>query len=142
MQPAAPPAGRNPGPGLAPLRRLVALVMLLALTASALESVLGVLRDGEVHHESRAAAAVHDFHASGDHGHEDRSASGHPDGSHPHGPGHHHGTAADHCTHHHGTPLPASVAFHLIGRTLPLPSFESQVRTDGLSTSLFRPPRA
>jgi hypothetical protein len=125
------------------LRRLLAFVMLLALAVSASESVLGELRDGEVHHESSAAAAAHGLHASGEHGHEDGSPPGHPaDSGHRHGPGHHHGTGADHCTHQHGIPLPASFAFDLPLRTLPQPSFEPQVHTARVSTTLFRPPRA
>lgn len=125
------------------LRRLIAFVMLFALTFSATESVLGELRDGEVHHESSATAAAHGLHASGEHGHEDGPSPGHPaDSGHRHGPGHHHGTGADHCTHQHGIPLPASFAFVLVLRTIPQPSFDTQVHTDRVSTTLFHPPRA
>jgi hypothetical protein len=78
------------------IRRLIALLMLFSITYSSAESVIGVLRDGEVHHESMAAATLHASHDHDSHGHEDGSS---PDSEHEHG------TQADHCSHHHGTVL-------------------------------------
>lgn len=124
-----------------PLRRWIALLMLCLLAGSSVESVIGVLRDGEVHHENAGDARAHRL-ASADHvehGHEDSSV---PE-EHRHGPDHQHGTAADHCTHHHGTPLIRSgFAF-----SLPFQGFravfpESRVHPAGPVFSSFRPPRA
>jgi hypothetical protein len=95
-------------------RRLIALVLLLAVSGSAAESLVGQLRDGEVHHETSVAAASHASHARGDHGHEDAGAP-----SHEHGGEHQHGTNADHCTHQHGTAVvtPAFI-FHPLAHTI------------------------
>lgn len=78
-------------------RRLIALLLLLVMTGSMVEPVVGVLRDGVVHHETAASAAVHAAQAAGDHGHEEG-----PPYDHQHGRHHQHGTGADHCTHQHG----------------------------------------
>ena len=76
------------------LRRALAIALLILTPASATEAVVGVLRDGAVHHESAATAAAHrDAGPQGDHGREDSA------------PSHQHGTPADHCTHAHGTAL-------------------------------------
>ncbi|MQA91855.1 MAG: hypothetical protein GEU90_16805 [Gemmatimonas sp.] len=75
------------------LRRLAAVLMLLTIAFSQMETVMGVLRDGKVHHDSAATAALHALNGQGEHGHEDGA---------PHGPKHEHGTPADHCTHQHG----------------------------------------
>lgn len=80
-------------------RRLTALFMLVIATTGSVETTVGEVRDGEVHHESVATASRHAHGARGDHGHEDRN------GSVEHGPDHQHGTAADHCTHAHGPAL-------------------------------------
>lgn len=80
-------------------QRLVSFLILLTLFWARAESGFGVLRDGAVHHEGVAAAAVHHelLHLRGDHGHERLSSP-----SDSHGlPGHSHGSPMDHCTHHH-----------------------------------------
>lgn len=80
------------------MRRLLALTLLILTSVSSMEAVVGVMRDGEVHHENTLVAAAHAQVAGGDHGHEDAT----PSGEHRHGEGHDHGTAGDHCTHGHG----------------------------------------
>ena len=78
-------------------------MLLVATPISAAESVVGLLRDGAVHHESPAAAAEHAALGTGEgHRHDDRV------------PTHQHGSPADHCTHVHGvavTTAPLQVAF-------------------------------
>ena len=85
------------------LRRAIGIMLLVAIPISAAESVVGLLRDGAVHHESPAAAAEHAALGIGQgHGHDDRV------------PTHQHGSPADHCTHVHGvavTTTPLQVAF-------------------------------
>jgi len=84
-------------------RRLLGVLLAIAIAASSAEALSGELRDGGVHHEGAAeATAHHDVQGThGDHGHEDASSPG----AHEHGPGHEHGTSADHCTHVHGQAL-------------------------------------
>lgn len=85
-----------------PRSRRVYAVLALAtfFLGGAVEPVVGWMRDGAVHHESRSAAAAHAGGTSaGEHGHEDGVAS---PADHPHEPGHEHGTGQDHCTHAHG----------------------------------------
>lgn len=84
-------------------RRLIAgLTILLGALANA-ETLIGTVRDGDVHHETVATALAHKSLAPGIHDHPDTPGSS--DGG--SGPGHQHGTAADHCTHHHGAALPS-----------------------------------
>ena len=119
------------------LRRLIAFALVLAVSAMQAESVLGALRDGQVHHESGAQALSHAQSSQGDHGHEDGPLS------HQHGGLHQHGTAADHCTHQHGTAVPAAAlalqypAVHYIA---PLTS-QPAPAGDTLAAP-FHPPRA
>ncbi|MEW5926043.1 MAG: hypothetical protein AB1941_01015 [Gemmatimonadota bacterium] len=121
------------------MRRLLALLLLLLTAGSALESVLGELRDGEVHHESGALAALHGVDARGDHGHEDGSLPG----NHRHSRGHEHGTNSDHCTHQHGTAMlvtPFEPLFSGLVQEIP-PASRSR-GPHGTPTPLFHPPRA
>lgn len=118
------------------LKRLTALLLLAAVLAYSAEAVLGALRDGEVHHESFAAAASHAGHGQGDHGHEDGPLG------HPHGPGHQHGTSADHCTHQHtATPSGGLVPTLLAERGGDLPPEPADLLGRSLAAP-FRPPRA
>ena len=122
------------------LHRLAALLMLLTLTFSNVETVLGVLRDGEVHHENSGAAAAHAMQSQGEHGHEDGKSQG-PE--HDHGPQHEHGTPADHCTHQHGnltTALPPTLAIlaFTISQVFPEPS----IWLDRFSEPFSPPPQA
>lgn len=104
-----PRVAESPPPGfLSNVRRHRSLLRdglaLLALSGFLLggvfEPALGLLRDGRVHHETTATAGVHgNSTPTGEHGHEDGTASG---PSHTHAPDHQHGTSADHCTHAHG----------------------------------------
>lgn len=122
------------------LHRLTALLMLLTLAFSNVETVLGVLRDGEVHHESSAVAAGHAMQAQGEHGHEDGRTQG-PE--HEHGPQHEHGTPADHCTHQHGN-LTTSQAptLAILAFTIPQVFSESSLWLDRLSEPFSPPPQA
>ena len=114
--------------------------MLLTLTFSNVETVLGVLRDGEVHHESAAAAATHALQTQGEHGHEDGRPAG-PE--HEHGPQHEHGTAADHCTHQHGNlTAPQAPALQVLAVSIPQPFLEPFLWLDRFSEPSFRPPQA
>lgn len=118
--------------------RLPALLMLFALSVSFSEPLLGVLRDGVVHHESASAAAVHSVMDRGEHGHED-------DGSlpgHSHGEGHQHGTGADHCTHQHGQAAPATVAFDVPSVKSDSPPGTSSAHSGQILRAQFHPPRA
>lgn len=116
------------------LHRLAALLMLLTVTFSYGETVIGVLRDGTVHHESTAAAATHALFAQGEHGHEDGSS---------HGSDHEHGTPADHCTHHHGTVLhPRSPGVVTFSHASTQVFLEPRAWLDHADKPTLRPPQA
>ena len=116
------------------LRNLAALLMLLTTTFSQAEAVVGVLRDGAVHHESAGAAALHAVAGQGEHGHEDGV---------PHGPNHEHGTSADHCTHQHGNLFtPGSPDLAIRGYTIPQVFVEPPLWFDHFSEPAFHPPQA
>jgi hypothetical protein len=117
--------------------RFLALVLLYATAVSLVEPVLGELRDGEIHHESAAAALTHAQFADGDHGHED---AGTP--AHEHGREHRHGTSADHCTHQHGTAAPATVTLPFVLATAVHSATEPSVRIAWTPSLQFHPPRA
>jgi hypothetical protein len=91
------------------MRRLIAFCLVLLTAASNLEAVVGMLRDGEVHHEELSAASLHAT-PDGEHGHEDASS---PAG-HQHDENHEHGTSGDHCTHVHGMALIPTFAFAVL----------------------------
>ena len=111
-----------------------ALLMLFTIAFSQTETVMGLLRDGVVHHESAAAAAVHALAAEGEHGHEDGA---------PHGPNHEHGTPADHCTHQHGNLFtPRSPDLAILGYTIPQVFIEPSLLFDRFSEPAFHPPQA
>lgn len=119
------------------LRRLVALALVLAVSAMQAESVFGALRDGEVHHESGAQAFSHAQGAHGDHGHEDGPLS------HQHGGEHQHGTAADHCTHQHSTGAPAAeLALVYPAVQYVAPPTKQPAPAGGTLAAPFHPPRA
>ena len=118
-------------------RRFLALVLLYATAVSLVEPALGELRDGEIHHESTAAALAHAQFADGDHGHED---AGTP--AHEHGREHQHGTATDHCTHQHGPAAPAEGALPFVFATAVHFETEPPVRIAWSPSLPFHPPRA
>jgi hypothetical protein len=122
--------------------KLTALAMLLATGFAALEPVVGLLRDGELHHEAVAEAAQHASRQAGvptgEHGHEPSSDT--PD--HPHGPGHQHGTSADHCTHVHSVALFAGFALEICAVESTFSFAEATLRTKAVSADLTRPPKA
>ncbi|MGD2045400.1 MAG: hypothetical protein PVH96_04195 [Gemmatimonadota bacterium] len=118
------------------VRRGLAFSILLAYAVSAAEAVVGVVRDGDVHHESALAAAVHRAEHLPDHAFEQ---GGHD----AHGSDHGHGSSSDHCTHIHGVSLPALCQFELVGptpaaRKSMIPAAPSQV----VPTIRLRPPIA
>lgn len=119
------------------LRRLAALLLLFVTFGSNAESVVGVLRDGEVHHESPMAAAQHVADGAGNHGHEDAAASGTDHG----GSQHDHGTSADHCTHTHSAALLPVFALELPTRELSVDFTEPAVHLARTSYPLFHPPK-
>lgn len=122
-----------------PRVRLAAIVTVFGTGFGTFEPAVGLLRDGEVHHEGTIQAAEHAAAQTGEHGHEHESESA------PgrHGPGHQHGTGVDHCTHVHGTAL-VSGALDLID-----PDDRAEPSQDELLTHSqlnphrpFHPPRA
>lgn len=123
------------------LHRLAALLMLFAVIGSQVESMVGVLRDGAVHHESQATAAAHSLQtlATGEHGHEDDSSS-----EHSHDSGHQHGTSADHCTHQHSPVWTGPCDAVAPGITPESPALIAYRSSDGdrVPPDFFHPPRA
>lgn len=122
------------------MRRLIAIGLVFSLTGSAAESVLGELRDGTVHHESVAKAAIH--HAESvraEHGHEDGRLA--PGGH--HSSRHEHGTATDHCTHLHalGMVTTYQLAFHAHSPSEQVTS-QPVVLTSQSQNPDFLPPKA
>lgn len=120
------------------LRRVLALVLLFAVSATQAETVFGAMRDGEVHHESGLTAASHSSSGSqGDHGHEDGPLS------HQHGGQHQHGTAVDHCTHQHSTGAPSAMlalVFPPVQNVAPYS--DPPASAGGTLAAPFHPPRA
>lgn len=115
-------------------RRLVTSFVLLAVAFSSAEAVFGELRDGKVHHESRAEAALHDHGPDGEHGHQYDS---------PHGPEHQHGTSSDHCTHQHGEQLSGARILLSVGPPDIFVSFvQPSLWSDRVTEPFLRPPRA
>lgn len=118
-------------------RRLTALLMLVATTTGSVETTMGEVRDGEVHHESVAAAANHAHEARGDHGHEDSNTHA------ERGPDHQHGTAADHCTHAHGPALSTPQRFGVTAIVHAVALLDHDpAAPEGSRVLLRRPPRA
>lgn len=101
------------------LKRLTASLVIVAWTLMSVESAVGELRDGEVHHESASEAARHRAESAGGFGHEHTQEPGggqqeeqrQQDGElqqgqeYQQGQEHDHDSAADHCTHVHGVGL-------------------------------------
>lgn len=115
-------------------RRLIAAFMLLAVTLSSAEAVIGELRDGVVHHESLVEATAHDHGRDGEGSHEHGS---------PHGPDHQHGTSSDHCTHQHGEQLNGAEVLLVAGPLDAFVSFlEPSFLLDRVIEPSLRPPRA
>lgn len=120
------------------MRRLLALTLLILTTASSLEAVVGVMRDGEVHHEDSAVAATHAQAVSGDHGHEDASAST----DQRHDGDHEHGTSTDHCTHVHSLALLSSSPLPPPVEVTENSFLESASPRETVSAGFAHPPRA
>ena len=120
------------------MRRLIALTLLILTSASSMEAVVGVVRDGEVHHENAAVAAAHAEASSGDHGHEDATRSG----EHRHGEDHEHGTSTDHCTHVHSVALLTSSPPPLAVELTEIFFTERAFPRETVSEGFAQPPRA
>lgn len=118
------------------MRRLIALLLLIVGTAFNMEAVTGLLRDGAVHHEDPAAAAVHADAAAGEHGHEDASG---PSGN--QSEDHEHGTSSDHCTHQHGIALVPTIAFTIVSTEGLIEHSERLLPHPIISESPVHPPR-
>jgi hypothetical protein len=119
------------------LRRFIALALLVGYLASSAEAVLGVVRDGSVHHESMAAAAIHQGEHHGEHGHEDPGVGAEHDAEHQHG------TSSDHCTHAHGMSLPAFCAFSVQAALATAAEPTPPLMESGVYAAVrFRPPKA
>jgi hypothetical protein len=121
------------------LGRLVAAISIFAVLTSTGESLVGELRDGEVHHESVAKAMSHhdSMGLRSDHGHEDGGAAGHR-----HGSNHEHGTNADHCTHVHAAGLIATFSWAFDQRLTSQTSIDSTLSAGFFTTEIAEPPRA
>ena len=120
------------------LRRLLSLLVLFSVALSSAESVLGELRDGEVHHESNIEALMHAAsNGGGHHGHEGGGKH-----SHSHDGEHQHGTGADHCTHQHGAPLTTAFGFSLATAFTSMRVAEPPLHLSHSASGLFHPPRA
>ena len=67
--------------------RRTAFLLLAAIMGFTVEPVMGVVRDGEVHHETAVEAATHSGLLHADHAHEqgDSPATGDTQGDHEHG---------------------------------------------------------
>ncbi len=99
------------------IKRLTTALVIFAWTLMSVESVVGELRDGDVHHESASAAAQHRAVSAGGLGHEHAEAPAEGGKGDEQDNNHRHGSSSDHCTHVHGVamitmpvpPTPASV---------------------------------
>lgn len=118
------------------VRRLLAFVVLFGYGATVAEAAFGAARDGRVHHESTAAAAIHEVSTHGEHGHEDPGAGA------EHGPRHQHGTSGDHCTHVHGAAVPALCDFVLISGNEVAIEETPPTLVGARSSTHFHPPKA
>lgn len=123
------------------LRRVTAVAMWLSLTFSLAETVVGEIRDGEVHHETAIEAAAHDHGLDGrsrvrgvEH-HEDDDSD--PDRQHQHGSG------SDHCTHPHGEQC-GGVPLILVvpAEDSPPVSQVSAMVSDPRARTILHPPRS
>lgn len=127
------------------MRRFIALILLIFSTATPLEAVAGMVRDGEVHHETAAQATQHAARTTGEHGHEhDLASHGQDDdgADEDHGPNHKHGTGADHCTHAHNPALSVgggNLTVAAISTRLPL--LDVPVPSEHIVPPLHHPPR-
>lgn len=121
------------------VKRIIAVIVLLMSAGSYFEPVLGMLRDGAVHHESPGAALAHSGAGPGEHGHED---AGNGSLQHQHDGQHQHGTQADHCAHVHGVGMTTVIVFANPDGTSYVPISDISVPPTGTSSTLLRPPKA
>lgn len=91
-------------------KRLTAALMIFTWALMSVESVMGELRDGDVHHESSLEAVQHRAASGGGFGHDHAEEPGRADQDNEQDRDHRHGSSADHCTHLHGVALIEMVA--------------------------------
>lgn len=123
------------------VRKAISALAVAAVTIASFEALAGETRDGEIHHEDVAQAAVHHdaLHLRGNHGYED---SGSPTDR-SHGPEHRHGTSADHCTHVHGIGLTSRATLVETSLLTTATSFELlNAPTDRNTPAPTQPPKA
>ena len=118
--------------------RRAAFVLLLAIMGFTLEPVVGVVRDGDVHHETAAEAATHSGLATAGHAHEQNDSQTSEDSE----SDHEHGSNADHCTHAHGIAHPAMPSFDFFAAMTWLEISFSQASQSLTPTSATPPPNA
>lgn len=128
--------------------RKFSLVLLAAVMVSAVEPVVGLARDGAVHHETAAEAATHNGLANADHAHETDDAA-ETDVEQTEAPlpsdsdeRHEHGSNADHCTHMHGIACPALPVFEHFSTVTWLEDPGTRPVRSHLPTSSTPPPNA
>lgn len=126
------------------MRRATAFVLLVLTLAGQAESVVGEVRDAEVHHETTLEAFVHTQDPHGAHAHDalpeqpDHQARGEElAGDHS---DHEHGTCADHCTHVHGTALTGQVDLQLVVAAWVIPELSSPTIPIDLPFATLSPP--
>lgn len=121
------------------IRRVVAIVLMLATSGSAAESVQGLVRDGAMRSENNVARSHLVARVTGDRGSEDGTARGQP---HRHG-AHGNATPEDHCMHQHGPAMPASVGLSFrVHRVSDQPEADLVAYLIPSSFEHFNPPRA
>lgn len=114
------------------LLRFAALGMLGATLISALEPVVGMVRDGDIHHESALMAAAHSRSGVVQHSRKVVRDQSSDDQERGHG----YGTAADHCTHAHGAFVATAQSFEFQSFERRMDSFEPAA---GRSATLSAP---
>ncbi|MCL7937884.1 MAG: hypothetical protein M8844_06970 [marine benthic group bacterium] len=118
--------------------RRIALLLLAIVMVSALEPVVGLARDGAVHHETAAEAATHAGLANAAHAHETGESASPTDAD----GGHEHGSPSDHCTHMHGIACPALPSFGHFSTTCFVEADLTRPVHSFLPTSATPPPNA
>ena len=87
------------------IKRLTATLMIFAWALMSVESVVGEMRDGDVHHESVSKAMQHRVASAGGFAHEHGEEPGLEEQGDEQDRDHQHGSSTDHCTHVHGAAL-------------------------------------
>lgn len=124
------------------MRRAMALLLLTSTFGLRTESIVGEVRDADVHHETTAEAWVHSHDPHGAHAHDATAVGADPsDQSDERGSDHEHGSGSDHCTHAHGAALPCNVSFSLFLNESSVELIAVPVLSDVASAGLSPPPK-